>query len=265
MSQTRIISDTSQGRRKLGGVHYGPDPLTSREIDRAHNTVHDGLLKPCGIEPLVDLLCQRGLAAHGLLGCVQVPVGDPVFSFAGTAMKYRKTVPVWVLETGTEMVRRGHTHRGVTYMNTNQFVSWISKQLDSPMGGPSFGGQQSQPLGPILEEQVSAPQRQVVPLPSVRITPPSVIRVPLPSTVPAFAAGGLVSPPSYVSQLGDINTDNRDSLAQAESEFRSVPRLDGGARYDPDEYVQRITSLNMARAGANLLPVQGITPSTYTR
>jgi len=262
MSQTQISSDSPQGVRKLPGVRFGPEALTSREIERAHNVVHDGLLKSCGIEPLVELLSSRGLAAHGLLGCVQVPIGNPVLSFAGEAIRYKKTVPVWVLETGEKVLRHGHSSRGLTYMNTKQFVSWLSSSL------PALNNPGQRRL-PTLHENVpirTINSQPTVPLPSVRSYPVEQPRaVPLPSVVASGALQMPPSPPSYVSQLGDINTINRNPLAHAESEFQSVPRLDGGTRFDPDEYVIRIARLNEAREGAGLPPVNGVTPSTYTR
>jgi hypothetical protein len=173
-------------------------------------------------------------------------------------MRYKRTVPVWVLETGEFISRESHASRGVQYMNTKQFVSWLSNNPTAFTGRTIVNDRSS-----TGSRGTPGSHQATVPLPSIRISgPPSV--VPLPS---ARASGAIQppGPPSYVSQLGDVDAANRNPLALAESDFRSVPRLDGGIRFDPDEYVQRINRLNEARVGAGLLPVNGVTPSTYTR
>lgn len=286
---------------------FEPSDLTSREVQRAHDVVHEGRIRRCGINPLVELLCQSGFAAHGLLGCVQVPVGDDVFSFAGNAMRYKKTVPVWVIER--ESTRPGRSH-DLIYMDTKDFVSWLRQNMAQaataasrlstiPEGfaspvrrntdpGPSFqssSGSASADARVFPVVTGALPLIERVPLPSttgdgdpMRSAPDALVNhgqrtinsptvVPLPSTYGGVREGVVTPPPppSYVSQLGDSSVDIHDPLLHAESEFQSVPRLDGGTRFDPDEYVNRITRLNLARVSANLLPVSGVTPSTYTR
>jgi len=138
-----------------------------------------------------------------------------------------EVVPVWVILSPHGECQRQET---LTLMDTMDLVSWLRSSRPEP---PPVVSPQ---LGPEL--------------------------VPIPTTV-----GGEdnISPPSYVSQIGDVNTDFRSPLSLAEEEFRAVPRLDGGVRFDPDEYARRITLLNQQRAGASLPPVFGVTPSTYTR
>jgi hypothetical protein len=111
-------------------------------------------------------------------------------------------------------------------------------------------------LAPVMEMTGALP----VPLPS---SDGNVGIVPLPTNVGEGGHSG--PPPDYVSQYGDVVPDNLDSLERAEGDFRSVPRLDGGSRFDPEEYVRRISHLNEVRASRGLPPLNGVTPSTYTR
>jgi hypothetical protein len=145
-------------------------------------------------------------------------------------------------------------------MNTKDFVSFLTQRVSYSSLEESIGN--SNTIAGI------SGQERLVPLPTVQeelpLMTPAINAVPLPSV----ASGRVVNPPpppSYVSQLGDIDAANRDPLAMAESDFRSVPRLDGGLRFDPDEYVNRISRLNEVRVSRGLPPVNGVTPSTYSR
>jgi len=264
MSQTQALNLPVNLPNKLGslgvGVTVTPDCLTSVEVDTAHDLVRDRKLKPVGLEALIDLFFELGLSNQGFLGCVQVPYGKLVSSWTGSKKQFSRTVPIWAVLSGeTRLSARGTSHRGVTCMNTDQFVFWLrgnsSKQTGE--GVPS--------LPPIPEyRELQAATQPVLRRSSTSPLPHSAAQraAPLPSTVQEDSPP---APPSYVSQLGDIRPSHEDELTRRESEFRSTPRVDGGREFDQDEYFRRLDALNETRQTRGLPVRTAPTPSTYVR
>jgi len=261
MSQTQVQRPVSlfgaPPNSNVAGVTVTPDCLTSREVDIAHELVRDQRLKPIGLDPLINLFFEFGLSSRGFLGCVQVPVGELTFSWHGPSVRARKSVPVWAVLSGKEYSSpRGASLRGVTYMNTNQFVSWLRK-ADTREGFASS-------LDPIPEasgaiQETPGQLRRAYTLPDT----PRVARTVAP--LPSSAEERAPPPPSYVSQLGDIRRENHDELTRLESEFRSTPRVNGGQQFDQDEYFRRLDALNAERQQRSLPVRTAPTPSTYER
>jgi len=262
MSQTQVQRPVSlfggTPNSNVVGVIVTPDCLTSREVDIAHELVRDRRLKPIGLEPLINLFFELGLSSRGFLGCVQVPIGELTNSWHGPTVRARKSVPVWAVLSGKEYSSpRGTATRGVTYMNTNQFVSWLQK-TGVARESHTFS------LDPIPEasgalQDFPGQLRRAFTLPET----PNLARTAAP--LPSSAEEQAPPPPSYVSQLGDIRRENQDELTRLESEFRSTPRVDGGRQFDQDEYFRRLDALNEQRQQRGLPIRTAPTPSTYTR
>jgi len=292
-SQSLASSDSTVELNDYDGFGELADfPLLSDgERDKAHDLVESGKIRS-SIEPLIGLLLKLGLRTRGLRGCVQVPYGKPVNkSRHRSTIVYKSTIPVWVVDV------KGPTNReSRRFLSTSEFVNWLEEtnKVRPPSHGNSvgqlaagFGTRLS--LAGTASQQVTAQsarsQRTVrptsaapraVPLPSVvSATPRSVARAtPLPSSigrsvpVPSTSGGPVGSPPSYVSQLGDVRPSfNRAELDRLESEFQSTPRvqLNGVEQFDESEYFGRLDALNAERQRQGFSPVEGVTPSTYVR
>jgi len=232
--------------------------LSDRERETAFDLVESRRIRS-SIEPLIGLFLQLGLRTRGFRGCVQVPYGKPVGK--GKCL-YKRTIPVWVVDA------QGPTNREVRkFLGTDQFVDWLvdTNKLRiqahrNSIGQLASGFQTQLTLAGALPAQGRAAtvrsQARAVPPPSAigRAAPP-----------PSTAGGPVGAPPSYVSQLGDVRPQFSEELSLLESEFRSTPRVNGGAAFDESEYFRRLDALNGARERQGLAPVEGVTPSTYVR
>jgi hypothetical protein len=223
------------------GVTITPNALTTCEEQTAKDLVLDGRINPVGIEPLVQLFIKLGLDSKGFLGAVLCPQGREYTGlFGGVHRLYKRTVPVWAVESGSHRTRRGAHVRGITYLNTKEFVLWLERNQVTQKALPSVPETRAVTQGP----------RTVPPAPSTnggrRLQPP---------------------PPSYVSQLGDIRP-GEDELSRVEGEFRATPRVtsaEGYQSFDDGEYFARLGALNEVRHSRGLRPQTAPTPSTYLR
>jgi hypothetical protein len=257
MSQTRgypLVNQVGQSNLdSFGGTAEFP-LLNDVEKDHAKNLVlRDGLITE-GIKPLTEFFAELGLGSAGFLGVELVPL---VKNKRDGCYSVKRVIPVWIIQN--ENTSRSSKKR-IQFLSSSQFVDWLKARSSSTprhtLGRSQLGLQSTLSLAsgglPPVREQ------RIAPAPSVRA---QSSRPPAPTT----QAPAVQSPPSYVSVLGDVRSSFAGGLEQAESEFRSTPRVAGGGQFDEDEYFVRLDAVNDQRQRLGLRPVEGVTPSTYVR